>query len=366
MVVLHVSQPTDAGVARYVASIAPRQIARGWRVVVACPPGPLATDAVSAGAEHVAWDAGRSPGPSSLAETRRLRRLVDAVCPDLVHLHSAKAGLAGRLARLPGPVVYQPHAWSFEAVGGTVKRAARAWERNAARRCDALICVSETEMRAGLDAGVVGPYVVIHNGVDLSQLQPADDDQRAAARDRLGLLGGPLVVCVGRLSRQKGQDVLLRAWPVVQQRVFGASLVLVGDGPERAALEGLTEEGVVLVGQRDDVADWIAAADVIVIPSRWEGMSLLMLEAMARARSIVATDVAGAREALGTEAGTVIPPEDPGALADAVTARLLDPKLARREGQAGRSRAEEMFDIARTEQALAETYARILGEAAQL
>jgi glycosyltransferase involved in cell wall biosynthesis len=323
--VLHVAQPVDAGVARCVVDYAADQRAAGLDARVACPPGgPLAGWLSDAGVPYVAWPATRSPGPSVPAETARLARIVRACDPDLVHLHSAKAGLAGRLAlRGRRPTVFQPHAWSFAAVTGPVRTASLAWERLAARWADAVVCVSEAERADGAAAGVVvRSWKIVPNGVDLDRWSPRPKDE---ARVRLGLdVSVPLVVCVGRLSRQKGQDVLLAAWPSV-----AADLVLVGDGPDRAALEAVAPPRVTFAGRRDDVADWYAAADVVAVPSRWEGMALAALEALACGRPVVGSDVTGMREAGPVD---VVAPEDPAALAAAITLRLrepLDPETCR-------------------------------------
>ncbi|MGH3814171.1 MAG: glycosyltransferase, partial [Pseudonocardiaceae bacterium] len=120
LTVLHTVQPTDAGVAGYVAAVATDQLARGWRVMVACPcGGHLAADLATRGIPRLRWPATRSPGADTVPETQRLRRLIRAVRPDVVHLHSAKAGLAGRLAlRGRRPTLFQPHGWSWLAVRG--------------------------------------------------------------------------------------------------------------------------------------------------------------------------------------------------------------------------------------------------------
>jgi glycosyltransferase involved in cell wall biosynthesis len=279
------------------------------------------------------------------------------VAPDVVHLHSSKAGLAGRLAvRARRPTIFQPHAWSFDAVDGLVRRGALVWERVAVRWTDAVVCVSEAERRRGEDAGVRGAWRVIPNGVDLAALTPATSGERAAARARLGLPANPLVVCVGRLSRQKGQDVLLAAWPAVRRQVPAAHLALVGDGPEGARLRSGSPEDVLFVGLRDDVPDWLAAADVVAAPSRWEGMSIALLEALARARPVVAADTPGAAEAIGDEAGAVVPIEDASRLADELVVRLRAPRRAQIEGRKGRERVERLFDLRRTTAAHAALY----------
>ena len=105
--------------------------------------------------------------------------------------------------------------------------------------------------------------------------------------------------------------------------------------PTRSRFGAARATRVRLVGKRADVADWLAAADVVAFPSRWEGMSIGMLEAMASGRSVVASDVGGAQEALGGESGAVVPPEDAAALAQAIDDRLLDPARHGRRGSCG-------------------------------
>ena len=360
---MHVSQPGDGGVAAVVAQLARDQVERGLDVVVAAPPRAALKPAVlAAGARFSDWDAKRSPGPGSVLEARSLARLIAAEDPDLVHLHSSKAGLAGRLAlRGRRPTLFQPHGWSFEALRGPMRHAAMAWERRATHWTDAVVCVSETERRRGLEARVNGHYVVVPNGVDLEAFGRAGVEERVAARARLELVDGPLAVCVGRLSRAKGQDVLVEAWPAIRAHMAGARLVLVGDGPTERDLRAVAGEGVDLVGMRNDIPDWLAAADVVIAPSRWEGMSLTLLEAMATGRSVVATDVAGMRDALGDEAGRTVPLGSVPELVDAVVERLRDPALAADEGRAGRRRAEQSHDVRTVNHRIVALYGQILG-----
>ncbi len=360
--VLHVSQPTDAGVARCVIGFATDQARRGWQVSVACPgDGTLAEAVTGSGVSHIPWPAARAPGPGSLGEAIRLRRAITEVAPDLVHLHSSKAGLAGRLAvRGRTATIFQPNAWSFEAVDGVIAAGSRAWERLGARWTDAIVCVSEAEREAGMRAGISAEWTVVTNGVDLSAYPPASEAERGRARAQLSLDDVPLAVCIGRLSRQKGQDVLLQAWPQVLAAAPRAQLALVGDGPDRTALEAMAHPNVRFAGWSDDVATWLAAADVVVQPSRWEGMSYAMIEALARARSLVASDVAGSRELVDTDAGAIVPVESVAELATAVASRLLDPARTSAEGAAGRARVERAHDLTRNAEALAALYAAVL------
>ncbi|MFE3375043.1 glycosyltransferase [Streptomyces anulatus] len=368
LTVLHLVQPVDGGVARVVTDLVRAQAGSGLRPVVACPPGsPLALGAAAAGAEVHDWSVTRAPGPRLAGEVAAARRIVRASRPHVVHAHSAKAGLAGRIAvRGRVPTVFQPHAWSFEAVGGRTAELALGWERFGARWADHILCVSESERRTGQEAGIAARWSVIHNGIDLDRFRPGGSGDRAEARASLPLLEGvgqdaPLVVCVGRLTRQKGQDVLLRAWRRMPDA--GARLVLVGDGPDRDGLEEAAPPGVLFTGSCEDVRPWIRAADVLVLPSRWEGMALAPLEAMACGRPVVMTDVNGARESLppGHEDHCLVPPEDPAALAAALTALLTDPELREALSLRALRHTRASFDVRRTAEAVAGLYQELAG-----
>lgn len=359
--IVHVAQPTTEGVPRVVVGLVRHQVSIGLQVTVVCPQdGWLGPEAVAAGARHVPWAARRSPGPTVASEAARLRSTLNPLSPDLVHLHSAKAGLAGRLAlRGTVPTVFQPHAWSFLAVRGPLRTATLAWERWAVRWAHRIVCVSEAERR---DAALLGVRLedrirVVPNGVDTGRFAPHD---RCEARRRLGLPRGPLAVCVGRLSEQKGQDVLLQAWPIVRGRVHGSRLALVGDGPWRHRLAADAGEEVMFVGNSSDPRDWYAAADVVVVPSRWEGMALVPLEAGASGRSVVITDVAGAREAVPPGSGAVVSAEDAEELAQAIAIRLEDRDAADREGAVGRGHVVTYHDLAASGARVADIYDELL------
>lgn len=362
MRVLHVARPPIAGVPRYVGELVRDQVRRGWEVVVACPAESEARAlALSAGAGTAVWAATRSPGASTLWETRRLARIVYEIGPDALHLHASKAGLAGRLVvRGCRPTIFQPHAWSFEG-DGIAARLAKHWERAAARWADVVLCVSEDERRRAVAAGIRPRRVeVVRNGVDLGRYAAADASERSRCRAALDMdADAPLAVCVGRLDAQKNQGVLLDLWPRVRAAITDAQLALVGDGPHRAEHANRSMPGVRLVGHVEDARPWYAAASVVVQPSRWEGMSLSVLEARACARSVVATDVGGMREAIRAGTGVVVAFGDWAALAHALIARLGDQARADVEGAAARRDAERRFDI----RATAARVAAIYGEA---
>jgi glycosyltransferase involved in cell wall biosynthesis len=260
------------------------------------------------------------------------------------------------------PTVFQPHAWSFAAVTGALRTATEAWERLGARWADAIVCVSSDERESGRAAGVRGRWAVIPNGVDLDRFRIPADGGRASARQELGLdPDAPLAVCPARLFEQKGQDELLRAWPGVVKRVPQAQLALVGEGPDRPQLEAMNAPAVTFAGETLSVEPWLLAADVVVLPSRWEaGLSLGAMEAMALGRSVVTTDVWGSRDGLQAGGGAIVPVDAVDSLAEALAERLADRAKADAEGKVGRRRIEDDYDVRIARERMARLYEQVL------
>jgi glycosyltransferase involved in cell wall biosynthesis len=348
--VLMVSQPVNYGVAVFVRQLTEAAVAAGHHVTVACPgadKGPLAGWIRSAGAKHEVLNMARQPGPRDVLDLWSIRRLARG--RDVVHLHSSKAAALGRaaglsLGRRRPAIVVTPHYWSW-LVGGRLAGLYRWIERILARRCDAIVAVSRREASEGRATLRVTDHItLIHNGVDRDRFSP---DGVRADRD----LGSPLIVCVGRLSEQKGQDLAIRALARLSDRT--ARLRLVGNesaSGERDRLETLaTSLGVAdrieWRGQVTDAAPELRAADIVVAPSRWEGMSLVFLEAMACGAALIVADVSGSE--VVEDAGVIVPTDDPKALADAIERLLTDPALRGRLGEAARERTRE-YDLATT------------------
>lgn len=349
--VLIVAQPTEYGVAICVRQQAEAAVAAGHRVVVACPDdthGPLAAWIEETGAEHHVMNLVRQPGPADLLAVIALRRLF--LGRDVVHLHSSKAGAVGRIAAATLPrrhrpaVLFTTHFWSWQ-VGGKLASFYRWIERLLAPRCDAIIAVSEQEAAEGrANLGEAADRLrVIPNGVDRDRFSP--EGPTAERRDE------PLIVCVGRLSRQKGQDVAIRALAGLDNKE--ARLRLVGDeyppGEEERLRELATNLGVgdriEWWGKVADTAPELRAADVVISPSRWEGMSLVFLEAMACGSAMVISDVNGS-DAVGP-AGVIVPPDDPAALSSAIDQLVSNPESRDELRKAARERSAS-FDLATT------------------
>lgn len=365
--VLQVAQPTEQGVAVVAADYVRLLADSGWEVAVACPVGgTLAEESQAHGADVRIWRATRSPGSAVVGETVRLARIVDDTRPDLIHLHSSKAGMIGRLAvRGRIPTLFSPHAWSFLHGSAPMRRSALTWERFARRWTDVLVCGSEDELATGRRSGIIGRAVVIPNAVRIDTLAAPDLEEARAMVTPTISVDVPLAVCLGRLVGQKGQDVLLRAWPAVRKAVPAAQLVLVGDGPMRDELAAIATAGVVLAGgaSRERALTWIRAADLVVAPSRWETLSLAVLEALALGRPVVATDVEGMRSALDGGAGQLVARDDVSALAEAMISYLANRRRCAAEGVLAAENYVRRWSkqMSANEVLLNETYGRLLG-----
>jgi glycosyltransferase involved in cell wall biosynthesis len=240
--------------------------------------------------------------------------------PDVVYAHFLVP--AGLWATLVGraPVVVTAHGQDVE--NARERRAVRLATRMVIRRASAVIAVSDWLRRRLLDTvpEADAKTVVIDCGVDVERFAPAD---AAAARRRLEWEPhGTAFLCLGALSERKNVLRLARAF----ERRGEGSLVFVGDGPFRPALDG--RRGIRLAGAvpHGEVADWLAAADVVCQPSLVEPFGLATLEAMAAGRSVVATAVGGPPEFVSEGAGALVEPEDDEALAAALDAAAALPR----------------------------------------
>ena len=339
--VLHVSEVSWGGVVSLLRDFAAEQLARGETVSMLVPP-PF-PDIGLPGVSRTDWPIDRRR-PITLpravaqlhAEVRRLR-------PDVVHLHSAFAGFLGRLPLLSGtgavPVVYQPHAWSFDMFpDGRTRKVAQLWERVASRRTDVLVANCSDEIDQGRGVGVVGPARSLGVPLDVQHFHVVDDEEAARWRRQTGLTRRRTLLCIGRLVRQKGQDLLVAEWEA--NPVPGAELVLLGPGdPEPLRALAPTQWGTTIrwVGEQADVRPYLWASDLLVLPSRYETVAVVVAEAMACGRPVVACAVNGARMAVSDgphpPGGEVVDKGDMTALLAAARRRLAarDPRRCRAE-----------------------------------
>ena len=313
-----------------------------------------------------------------------VRGLVRARRPDLVHTTLFDADLPGRVgARLGGvPVVsslvnvaYGPEQRANPALTTWKLEVARAADRGTAklaRRFHALSAHVATVM--GRRLGIPADHIdVVPRGRDAGLLGEPSEQRRASVRAALGVDAScPLVVAAARHEYQKGLDVVIRAWPEVRRAEPGARLLIGGRrGSETALLERLIAEqragvgsdpGIEMIGARDDVPDLLGAADAFVVPSRWEGLGSILVEAMALGAPVVASDVGPIPEVVGESWARLVPPDDPPALAAAVVATLRQsPDERLRRAAVARHRFSSRFTLDAVADAMVAFYARALG-----
>ena len=306
--------------------------------------GPLADELTSAGIPVAIFDS-RKP-----LELLRLIAHVRRDAVDVVHSFLFGSNIVGVLAATVGRV---PVVITSRRSLGFFKDGRPHYDllqRLANRFTDAIVANAEavrrdTLLREHLDSAKVR---VIPNGVDLARF----DQPKAAAVKREELLAlagssGPLVVVVANLIEYKGIDYFVDAWREVIEKVPAARAVVVGEGPARAELEARAADmtqSIRFIGSRDDAPMILAAADLVVQSSLYEGFPNAILEAMAAGRPVVATAVGGTVEAVVHErTGIVVPPRDSKAIAKATEKLLTDQETMRSYGDAGRERAKSEF-----------------------
>ncbi|MBA2415665.1 MAG: glycosyltransferase [Geodermatophilaceae bacterium] len=348
--VLHVTEAPTWGVFSLIKEFTREQSARGYDVHVLAPPRMLR---LSGDVRQHDWSISRGRPRSYLRGVHELRRTIREVKPDIIHLHSFFGGLFGRLPVLSGlddvAIVYQPHAWAFNMVElARVRLLVKAWERFAGRRTNVMVANCAEEVEEGRRAGIAGDGIPLGIALDTDHFTPVDEATRGHWRSELGVTTPGILLCLGRLAKQKGQDQLVAAWEA--NPLPDAELVLVGID-ESASLEPLapTQWGKTIrpVQSVHDVRPWLWACDVLVLPSRYEGSAVTVPEAMACGRTVVTTLVNGVREGVlegpHPPAGAIVPLGAMEELLSQCARRLDDPELARAEGMAGRLRALDLF-----------------------
>ncbi|MFC9961989.1 glycosyltransferase family 4 protein [Streptomyces nigra] len=313
----------NAGSSAHVRSLSSGLVARGVRVTVCAPlEADHLYDFKGAGAEHV--HVPRSSDPASVAALR-------AACADadLVHAHGLHASFRSVLALsgrgTPLVVTWHDRAHAEGARAHLVRLLERRVVRNASVVLGTTSALVDRARRTGArDARLAAV------ALPRPRRTPEHDDPdrlTGKARAELGATGRPLLIAVGALERHRGYDVLLdaaRAWRALDPAPL---VVIAGEGPLRAELQRRIEDEALpvrLIGRRDDVTDLLAAADVALLPSRWEARSVLAQEALHARVPLVATETGGVPELVG-DAAELVPYGDSGALADAVVRLLGDP-----------------------------------------
>jgi glycosyltransferase involved in cell wall biosynthesis len=275
----------------------------------------------------------------------------------IVHTHSSKAGILGRLAarRAGAPIiVHTVHGWSFhDHMPALTRRIYTLLERWMARFTHALVVVAEKDIEKGLHAriGRREQYHLIRSAIPLDTFDPAKVD-RVAARQALGLpLDAQVIGAIGRFSAQKNPLDWVRVAGIIGRARPDARFLLVGDGPLRRQVKAaLAQEGLagraVLTGIRRDTPRLLAAMDVFMLTSLWEGLPRTIPEAQAMSLPVVANHADGTVEAIQDGFnGFLCHPGDLQGMAERVLALLDNPLLCAEMGARGRSAAQQTFDL---------------------
>lgn len=307
----------------------------------------------------------------------RLADLIREVRPQILHTHTAKAGTIGRLAaRLlggagPPIVVHTFHGHVLRGYFDPVRSTAfRLLERWLARRTTALIAVSP-EVRDDLVSLGVAPrekFTVVRLGIELDERVGTDSDgPRADTRRALGIPADRFVVgWIGRMTGVKRTDDVLLAVRALRERGVDTVLCMVGDGPDRDAVErrahqlGIVRDSLFL-GYQEEVASYYAAFDALILPSANEGTPVSAIEALAGGRPVVATRVGGVPDVVrdGVD-GFLVEPGDVDAMAERLSALAADPPLRHRMGEAGRASVHERYSVERLLDDIDALYRRLL------
>ena len=275
-----------------------------------------------------------------------LRKLFIKEKIDLVHTHSSKAGILGRLAARLAKVkiiVHTVHGFSFNEFQPVLKKKLYIFlERLAAKYTDKLIAVTGMDIEKGLKAKIGKPekYTVIYSGFDLNEFTTLQNN--AETKKGLGIEDGYKVVgMVACFKPQKNPLDFVRMAGLVKEKHSKTRFLLVGDGELRPEIEKLIagknlQKDIIMTGWREDVARFIHVLDVFVLTSLWEGLPRVLPQAMCAKKPLVASAVDGSKEAvIDGKNGYLAAPGDYFALAERVVQLLLDEKLCKKMGEAG-------------------------------
>ena len=284
--------------------------------------------------------------------------------PTILHTHTTKAGILGRIAggMTRTRTIHTPHGHLFYGYFGKGKEQLYVFlERLAARFCERIITISEDERREYLRRGIGDEQkvVTIYNGIDIGRF-PGDGNK---VRRELGIAHDvPLVGYVGRLEEVKGPHLFVQAAMRIKTLVPQTHFLMVGDGTMKEELmrkaQGMPH--LHIMGFREDVADCLAALDILLIPSLNDGFNLVAVEAMASSKPIVATAAGGLPEVVG-DGGILGRPGDTTRMAQETITLLNSPGLRKEIGARGRKRAEALFSWDISLQKTLALYHQVLG-----
>ena len=294
--------------------------------------------------------------------------LFKQVKPDLLHIHGTRAGSNTLLsAKFLGiPAVYTVHGWSFHAgESGLGNQYRIRVERWLAKKADITVCGSYSNETEGKANGINGNYRIVRNGIVFNNFRPGEPDE--SLKRSLGIKPDDIVILsLARITLQKDPFTLLKGFTEVSRQVPNARLLFVGNGELEALTRNLAAEAglgdrVIFTGFTNNIAGFMNLADVFVLPSLWEVLSLALMEAMAMERACLCSDIDSNLELItdGTD-GISFRTGDPTDLADKLVTLCNNPELRRNLALEARNTIRDKFDISRVVRENAGVYTELL------
>lgn len=292
----------------------------------------------------------------SISALIRTYRIIKKVSPEILHTHGGTAGFYGRLASafgFHGAVIHTYHGihyLNFEK--SFLKKLFKLIDQFLLRYTDCTICVAESDYNDGLNAAIVKKEkaIVIHNGIDVTKF--TNIDNKSDYKIKLKSDEDTLIIgSIGRLHHQKGYEYLINASKEILNKFPKVKFVLIGDGELRNDLEiSAKKNGVynsfVFLGNQTEIPKLLAQFDLFVLPSLWEGLPIVLLEAMSAKKPIVATDVNGTAELIENEVdGILVPPKDSDALTSALLRLLNDKRLSMKLAENGFNKVNKEYNL---------------------
>ena len=290
--------------------------------------------------------------------------------PDILHTNSPISGVWGRTA---GKMANVPHLVSVEHnVHTEYKKIAQLPNGITLPLSDVIVGVSETvsasyphwERRLISNST---DQMTIRNGVNSKSIKKSFSSSESILKHHTPFSpDDPIIGTMGRLTEQKGYKYLIESYPSIKNHIPNAKLLIIGDGPKRRELESIASktghhEDIYFTGYVPNVYVFLPNFDVAVFPSLWEGFGLTPIESMVAKRPVVATEIETFEEVIG-DAGILVEPENPSALATAVSSLLDDPERREKLGEKGYERAINQFSIERTVEEYADLYRSLVDE----
>jgi glycosyltransferase involved in cell wall biosynthesis len=335
----------------------------GWEVKAVIPhEGSIQASLES---EGISFEVVPMPSYPTFSSLLKLKKIFKKFQPRIIHAHGTRAALFARLANVRKfPCIYTLHGIHYLHYSNAFKKWLYIWgERFLKPLTSRFICVSQYDFNEGKKFGVIDPKrtAVIYNGVRGFSLPSKEE-----ARKEFTLNDEVVVLNIGRLHVQKGHTFLIEGAKKVLERKSNVKFWIVGEGEERGSLsEKIRKEGlqgkISLLGYREDVSKLLAAADIFILTSLWEGFPYTILEAMSAGLPVVSTDVGGVAEAVEhQQTGLLVPLKKPHLLANALIYLIEHPEERKRMGEKGKERVREKFSLEKMLSEIEKVYDEVL------